>query len=59
MQVKGLMPLENGISRETPTGKPLGEMWYGITFSVAQESVMLRDNFIGIARTFHPHYPPW
>ena len=35
MQVKGLMPL--------------GEMWYGITFSAVQEFVMIWDNFIGIA----------
>lgn len=24
MRVKGLMPLENGISRETPTGRAVG-----------------------------------
>ena len=34
VQVKGLMPL--------------GEMWYGITFSAVQKFVMLEDNFIGI-----------
>ena len=49
MQVKGLIPQESGIARKHPPAEPLGEMWYGITFSAAQESVMLRNNFIGIA----------
>ena len=49
MQVKGLMPQESDIARKHPPAEPLGEMWYGITFSAVQEFVMLRDSFIGIA----------
>jgi hypothetical protein len=41
VQVKGLMPSFGGISRETPPAEPLGEMWYGITFSAVQKFVML------------------
>ena len=50
MQVKVIMPPKDGIMRKTPTGsEPLGEMWYGITFSTVQKFVMLWDIFIGIA----------
>ena len=49
MQVKGFMPLRGGISGKHPPAEPLGEMWYGITFSAVQKCVMLGDNFIGIA----------
>lgn len=49
MQVKELMPPEDGISQETPPAEPLGEMWYGITFSAVQEFVMLLDIFIEFA----------
>ena len=49
VQVKGLMPQESDIARKHPPGEPLGEMWYGITFSAVQKFVMLEDNFIGIA----------
>jgi hypothetical protein len=35
------MPSFGGISRETPPAEPLGEMWYGITFSAVQKFVML------------------
>ena len=33
MQVKGLMPLENGISRETPTGRAVGRnvVWHNFS----------------------------
>ena len=33
VRVKGFMPLRGGISGEHPPAEPLGEMWYGITFS--------------------------
>jgi len=56
VQVKGLMPPEDGISRETPTGKAVG---YGITFSAVQEFVMLRDSFIGIAVYQKIENVPW
>ena len=59
MQVKGLMPPEDGISRETPPAKPLGEMWYGITFSAVQEFVILRDSFIGIVVYQKIENVPW
>ena len=49
VQVKGLMPQESDIARKHPPAEPLGEMWYGITFSAVPEFVMLRDSFIGIA----------
>ena len=49
MQVKGLMPPKDGLSRKHPPAEPLGEMWYGITFSAVPKYVMLRDSFIGIA----------
>ena len=49
MQVKGFMPPKDGISRETPTGRAVGRMCYGITFPAFQEFVMLWDSFIGIA----------
>ena len=49
MQVKGLMPQESDIARKHPPAEPLGEMWYGITFSAVPKYVMLRDSFIGIA----------
>ena len=33
VQVKGVMPLQGGLTRETPTpAEPLGDLWYGITF---------------------------
>ena len=41
MQVKGLMPPEDGINWETPTGKAVGEISYGITFPAVWEFVML------------------
>lgn len=41
MQVKGLMLQESGIARKHPPAEPLGEMWYGITFSAVQKFVML------------------
>ena len=41
MQVKGLMPQESDIARKHPPAEPLGEMWYGITFSAVQKFVML------------------
>ena len=31
VQVKGLMPQKDGISRKTPTGRAVGEVWYEIT----------------------------
>ena len=49
VQVKVIMPPKDGIMRKTPTGKPLGQMWYGITFTAVQKFVMLWENFIGIA----------
>jgi hypothetical protein len=49
VQVKGLMPQESDIARKHPPAEPLGEMWYGITFSAVPKYVMLRDSFIGIA----------
>lgn len=45
MQAKGLMPQESGEARKHPPAEPLGEIGYGITFSVVQEFVMLRDSF--------------
>lgn len=41
MRVKGLMPPKDGTSRETPTGKAVGRIWYGITFPTIWEFVML------------------
>jgi len=49
VQVKGLMPPKTAWARKHPPAEPLGEMWYGITFSPVQKFVMLGDNFIGIA----------
>ena len=49
VQVKGFMPPEAAQADGHPPAKPLGEMWYGITFPVVQEFVMLWDNFTGIA----------
>lgn len=49
VQVKGLMPPKDGLSRKHPPAEPLGEMWYGITFPATQKFVMLWDNFIGIS----------
>ena len=59
MQVKGLMPQESDIARKHPPAEPLGEMWYGITFSAVQEFVMLRDSFIGIAVYQKIENVPW
>jgi len=47
VQVKGLMPPKTALARKHPPAEPLGEMWYGITFSPVQKFVMLGDNFIG------------
>ncbi len=47
MRVKGLMPPEGGTSRETPTGRAVGEVWHGITFLAVRTFVMPLDNFIG------------
>ena len=49
MQVKGLMPQESDIARKHPPAEPLGEMWYGITFSAVQKCVIPLDNFVRIA----------
>ena len=49
MQVKVIMPPRDGIMRSPPPAEPLGEMWFGITFSAIQEFVMLWNNFIRIA----------
>lgn len=49
VQVKGLMPPKDGLSRKHPPAEPLGEMWYGLTFPATQKFVMLWDNFIGIS----------
>ena len=49
MQVKGLMLQESGIARKHPPAEPLGEMWYGITFSAVQKFIMLWVNFIRIS----------
>ena len=50
VQVKGLMPSFGGISRNPPPpAEPLGEVWYGITFTTVQKFIMLWDNFIRIS----------
>lgn len=51
MQVKELMPPEDGISQETVSpAEPLGgEMWYGITFPVVRTFVIPLRDFICFA----------
>ena len=44
MQVKGLMPPKTAKDDKRPSAEPLGEMWYGITFSPVQKFVMLGDS---------------
>ena len=39
----------SGMAKKHPPAEPLGEMWFGITFSAVQKFVMLRDKFIVIA----------
>lgn len=46
MQVKGLMPPEDGINRKHPPAKPLGEICYDITFSLTKELLCHRHCFV-------------
>ena len=46
MQVKGFMPQGSGISRECPPAEPLGEMWFGITFSIAKSLLCYKYAFV-------------
>ncbi len=41
VQVKGVMPQKSGLTRQTPTGRAVGDLWYGITFFEDLEEVML------------------
>ena len=43
------MPPKDDIMRKTPTGRAVGEIWYGITFLAVRTFVMLWEDFIGIA----------
>ena len=48
-RLKGVCHQRMAYAGKHPPAEPLGEMWYGITFSAVQKFVMLGDNFIGIA----------
>jgi len=49
VQVKGLMPPEDGISHKTPTGRAVWEIWHDITYSAIRMFVIPLDRFTGFA----------